>query len=501
MKLSVLKCVAASLSMAAAISANAVEINVNTGELFMLGEVNGIWGGSQEVGRLERQSDGTFVWEGNLNYTNDDKCFKFATALGNWNEITYLVPEEVNHNGNVRQITPGTHSMMASAEYPTNQEPPQGLKDWFWGITEGQSGKYRIVVNPAEMTFELTRVEEVLSIDRLYMLGLAADSFDSNNPLEMTKSADGVFEWEGEMDYFRSVEYNHNKQFKFCFPTGAWNEVTYLIPVAAVNDGYIEKISEGTYKLRTCTWQNGQQGVDAFFGLYMYKAGVYRISVDTKSLEVTVTLLEDKSQGFDAASTENLYMLGNAAGKWFSDDAFEMAKIGDGVFEWNGEIVWNGENKQFKFCTPKASWDKTVYFTPTSETNSVLAVEPGTYDMKVSANDMEGGISDWFWGIAEGGDNNYKVVVDLNTLKMTLSLWTPTAVESLSAVGFAVRANGSELSIVAGTALNGVEVYTASGLLVRSLYVAATSVDMDMSSWAKGVYVVRTDAGSAKVIK
>ena len=233
----------------------------------------------------------------------------------------------------------------------------------------------------------------------------------------------------------------------------------------------------------------------------MYKAGVYRISVDTKSLEVTVTLLEDKSQGFDAASTENLYMLGNAAGKWFSDDAFEMAKIGDGVFEWNGEIVWNGENKQFKFCTPKASWDKTVYFTPTSETNSVLAVEPGTYDMKVSANDMEGGISDWFWGIAEGGDNNYKVVVDLNTLKMTLSLWTPTAVESLSAVGFAVRANGSELSIVAGTALNGVEVYTASGLLVRSLYVAATSVDMDMSSWAKGVYVVRTDAGSAKVIK
>ena len=74
MKLSVLKCVAASLSMAAAISANAVEINVNTGELFMLGEVNGIWGGSQEAGRLERQSDGTFVWEGNLNYTNNDKC-------------------------------------------------------------------------------------------------------------------------------------------------------------------------------------------------------------------------------------------------------------------------------------------------------------------------------------------------------------------------------------------------------------------------------------------
>lgn len=231
--------------------------------------------------------NGVFSWTGDIFFGGEDKQFKFSLTQGAWDQITYLVPTEVNYNGNVQQIESGTYSYMESAE-----TEPGALKDWFWGIYAGKSGKYTVTVNTNEKTVSLELVE-LYSFDRnnvneLYMLGLGANSFDSNNPLKMTAIGDGKFQWKGSLDYDTNDgnPEHPNKQFKFVTGTGAWDKVNYLVPAAADSDGYIEQLEPGEYDMKPCTWLDGQTGVDAFYGLKPGMKDNYIVTADVPNMKV-----------------------------------------------------------------------------------------------------------------------------------------------------------------------------------------------------------------------
>lgn len=273
-------------------------------EIYMLGMVPDRWGDSSE-GIAIYGSDGIYTWTGDIYYYGDNKQLKFALTKGSWNAVTYLVPAEVNLNGNVLEVESGTYP------YQESREDNGGLKDWFWGIKAGQSGQYKVTVNTNDKTIKLDLLK-LYSFDQkntteLHMLGLAANSFDSNKPLEMTSLGNGKYQWKGTLDHATTDgDENHaNKQFKFITRKGDWDKVCYLIPTGADKDGDIHELEPGEYDMKMSTWMDGQTGVDAFYGLKPNLKGNYIITADVPNMKLK--LEEDTPTGaseIEAAETD-----------------------------------------------------------------------------------------------------------------------------------------------------------------------------------------------------
>lgn len=256
--------------------------------VYMLGQATGAWDSNASTPIYE--DNGKFTWTGDLFYYGDDKQFKFALSRGEWNKVTFLVPTEVNYNDNVLKIEPGTYSYQESAETSEG-----ALKDWFWGINEGKSGQYEVTIDTTAKTITVTLLKSYSfdkdNVSELYMLGLVAESFDSNHPLPLTSLGNGKFQWSGAMDFATKDDNDEhaNKQFKFVTPKGDWNKVYYLVPQGADADGFIQQITPGKYPLEMTTWTDGRTGVDAFFGLTDGAKGNYTILVDVPNMELTLT--------------------------------------------------------------------------------------------------------------------------------------------------------------------------------------------------------------------
>ena len=271
-------------------------------EIYMLGMAVGCFDSNAAIPVYEK--DGKYVWTGALNYYGDDKLVKFCMTRGAWDQVTFMVPDQVDYNENVLQIEAGkTYSYQESAE-----TEPGALKDWFWGIKEGQSGEYEITVDTDAKTVSFKLLKSYAfdkdNVTELYMLGLVAESFDSNHPLPMTSQGNGKFRWSGEIDYATTDgdEQHANKQFKFVTPKGDWNKVYYLVPAEADADGFIQEVEPGSYPVKMTTWTDGKSGVDAFFGVKEGTKGEFTITVDVPNMKVK--LEEDTDTGVEAIAVE-----------------------------------------------------------------------------------------------------------------------------------------------------------------------------------------------------
>lgn len=270
-------------------------------EIYMLGMVPDRWGNSSE-GIAIYGEDGVYSWTGDIYYYDEDKQLKFALTKGEWNAVTYLVPTEVNLNGNVQQVEPGTYS------YQESREDNGGLKDWFWGIMQDKSGQYKVTVNTNDKTVNLELLK-LYSFDKdntteLYIQGLASNSFDSNNLTPMTSLGDGKFQWKGRLDYdTEDGDSNHkNKQFKFVTRLADWNKTCYLIPGSAASDGDIQELEPGEHDMKMTTWMDGHSGVDGYFGLKPNMSGNYILTADVPNMKVK--LEEDTGTGMEGVAVE-----------------------------------------------------------------------------------------------------------------------------------------------------------------------------------------------------
>lgn len=272
----------------------------NVPEIYMLGMVPDKWSANEGLALIG--DNGVFTWTGDINYGGEDKQFKFALGRGDWNQVCYIVPTEATNS--VFQIEPGSYGYQVSEEYEGGK-----LLDWFWGIKPGQSGNYTITVdlNAKTVTLALNKLKygfDKNNVEELYMLGLAANSFESKQPLQMERLGDGKFQWKGSLDYDTNDgnPEHPNKQFKFVTPTGEWNQVYYLVPTSAEADGYIEQLEPGEYDMKPCTWLDGQTGVDAFYGLKPGMKDNYIVTADVPNMKVK--LERDTTTGVDEIAVE-----------------------------------------------------------------------------------------------------------------------------------------------------------------------------------------------------
>ncbi len=59
----------------------------------------------------------------------------------------------MDHNGNVKIVTPGEYPMFQCSEMEGN------LRDHFWGIPEGEDGTYKLTVNTITLKLKVEKVD------------------------------------------------------------------------------------------------------------------------------------------------------------------------------------------------------------------------------------------------------------------------------------------------------------------------------------------------------
>lgn len=245
---------------------------------------------------MARKENGIYTCQCNMIYFNEDRQIKFTLSQGEWNQVYFVQPTEVDYHceannlggdGSVQLIEPGkAYPFRLSSAFAWN-----GPFDQFWGVKENMSGKYEAIVNLNDytVTFNLLRSYEFdpNNVTELHILGLSSGNFDSNTPSQMTALGNGKFTWTGDLDHATDDgNADHtNKQFKFVTPTGEWQEVFYLVPADADANG-TKEIEPGTHSIKMVNDIRYHNLVDAFFGLTPEAKGNYTVNVDVPAMTV-----------------------------------------------------------------------------------------------------------------------------------------------------------------------------------------------------------------------
>jgi len=93
-----------------------------------------------------------YIAEVDLDYSAENKQFKFTIDKGNWDKVHYLVPTTVDFGVSVKLITTGEYDMFLCSELDGN------LRDHFWGIEETASGKYKLTINPTTLKLKVEKL-------------------------------------------------------------------------------------------------------------------------------------------------------------------------------------------------------------------------------------------------------------------------------------------------------------------------------------------------------
>lgn len=251
--------------------------------------------------------------------------------------------------------------------------------------------------------------------DEMYMVGygltphIDGDPFVSNNAYRMEHTDDpNIFTATIEMYY-----YGANKQFKFVTDRDDWNKVKYIIPESGVADGtsyaYVEigedKVNQGV----VCSESAGNLR-DHFWGIREGEDGVYKVTLNALTKEVTVVLIEAKEQPF---TPEELYMVGDGTpAGWNISKPTPMEMTAPQVFEYTGNL-FPGEMK----CPMQISdkWEAPFLM-------------PAVHGTKINRNGVEApeveyvptGNPDSKWQIEEEGQ--YHITIDCTAGKNAITI-------------------------------------------------------------------------------
>lgn len=126
----------------------------------------------------------------------------------------------------------------------------------------------------------------------------------------------------------------------------------------------------------------------------------------------------------NAAST-NLYGLGSVFDQFDSNSAISIPESDvPGVFVFEKELSYNGDNKQFKFTLSQGNWDAVDFLIPSAvnyKGNVQLISNAGEYDMTI-CSETAGNLEDHFWGVNALANGIYRITVNTNTNKLSVQL-------------------------------------------------------------------------------
>ena len=126
-------------------SVSAIRIGDLPPMVTLLGAASGFWESAYApVIYPQEGSSDIFVWEGAVKPTADRKHFKFAASPGEPAETTFMIPETVDYNGNVKTVKLG--------ETYKYCEETGGGSDHFWGFAPLDCGHCKVIVNKSDKT-------------------------------------------------------------------------------------------------------------------------------------------------------------------------------------------------------------------------------------------------------------------------------------------------------------------------------------------------------------
>lgn len=241
-------------------------------ELYALGASVNKWD-SNDPEPMNKVGKNLFEIEVDLIKSNENKLIKFCTTKGkDWDQTDFLVPAAVETDKAYGILKEGEGNKLQHTSVKLDGQ--DNLKDWFFGLETGKSGKYRLTVDPVNLTVKAERLsslsdkaETVWKEGMVYMVGDATPAgWDINSPTEMVKNGD-MFTYEGPLN---EGEMKFPVEFR-------WDGPTYMAEEAGTD------ITAGG-EFTTVLTPNG----DPDNKFKVTAAGDYKLTLDTKNLKLKV---------------------------------------------------------------------------------------------------------------------------------------------------------------------------------------------------------------------
>lgn len=228
------------------------------------------------------------------------------------------------------------------------------------------------------LVFEGTKEEE-----NMYIIGDAIGTWDLNNAKEMTRSTDG-------RTFSMTVRLEADQPFKFVNGKDWGTNFSYCAEYE--NYQFNSGINSGNLLFR----KNTSSDPDHKFTVK--ETGDYYITLDLNNMKIYVNKA--------TATYDKLYVVGSATeAVWDLTKAIPLEKSANG-FEYSGncKITGNGTN-EFKFVTSNTDWNQDHFVKGATE-NDIVKFNR---------------IDDNKWVFTEEQSGNYKITVNLNTMRVTFT--------------------------------------------------------------------------------
>lgn len=223
--------------------------------------------------------------------------------------------------------------------------------------------------------------------ENMYIIGDAIGTWDLNNAKEMTRSTDGK-------TFGMTVHLEANQPFKFV------NGTSY-------NTNYSYYAEYKDYQFNSDI-NSGNLLFSKSLGLTDYKftvseTGDYYITLDLNNMRIYVNKA-------GAATYDKLYVIGSATqAEWDLTKAIPLTKSASG-FEYSGNCVITSDGtKEFKFVTNNTAdnWNQDQFVKGATENDIVKFDGINEHDYK--------------WVFSKEQSGNYKITVNLNTMRVTFT--------------------------------------------------------------------------------
>jgi hypothetical protein len=170
--------------------------------VYMLGAAaDGKWDSKDPLSMTKTEDLDVFVYELDLVRSSENKLVKFSLAKGEWNEVEFLVPVKVEEGQSFAFLKEGVNELSSTSE---KLEGVGNLRDHFFGMAKGTSGRYKLEVNPIKKTLKATKLSSIKEPEiiewvegNVYMVGDATpNGWEIGNPTPMKRDGD-IHTYEG----------------------------------------------------------------------------------------------------------------------------------------------------------------------------------------------------------------------------------------------------------------------------------------------------------------
>lgn len=239
--------------------------------VYMLGGAVDHWDSADPVPMKATDDPDIFEYELDLVRNAENKLIKFCISVNTWDKADFLVPVAVEPDKAYAFLKEGVNDLCVTS---VKKDGEGNLKDHFFGIDKGQSGKYLLKVNPIKLTLEAKKLspledEKVQEWVKgtVYMVGDATPAgWNIANPVPMVRNGH-IHTYEGPL---KVGEMKLPTEFDWNKPTYMPEEAGCVINEKGVASDKVVLMPEGQPDNK---WKIEQEGK-------------YRITLDTEAMTI-----------------------------------------------------------------------------------------------------------------------------------------------------------------------------------------------------------------------